>query len=189
MKIYTGGGDRGKTSLFSGERVPKNHPRIDACGDIDELNSALGALTAAVLNRDITVKQELRKIQSHLLQIGAWLSTTPASPARKDIETISVKQIDALEAAIDRLGESLPELKEFILPGGHMSAAWAHMARAICRRVERHMVRILSDAGQARLSDENGNSLVYINRLSDYLFQLARYLNRTFKVSETPWKK
>jgi len=189
MKIYTGSGDKGKTSLFSGERVPKIHPRIDACGDIDELNSVLGALAAAVSSRDVNVAQEVRKIQICLLQIGAWLSTTPDSPARKDTEAISDKQIDSMEKAIDRLDESLPELKDFILPGGHMSAAWAHMARAICRRVERHMVRLLSDADHDGLSDGNTNALVFINRLSDYLFQLARYLNTSLNVSETPWKK
>ena len=97
MKIYTGSGDKGKTSLFSGERVPKSHPRIDACGDIDELNSVLGALAAAVSSRDVNVAQEVRKIQICLLQIGAWLSTTPDSPARKDTEAISDKQIDSME--------------------------------------------------------------------------------------------
>ncbi len=191
MKIYTGSGDKGKTSLFSGERVPKSHPRIDACGDIDELNSVLGALVAAVSSQDMdmNVAQEVRKIQICLLQIGAWLSTTPDSPARKDIEAISDKQIDSMEKAIDRLDESLPELKDFILPGGHMSAAWAHMARAICRRVERHMVGLLSDADHDGLSEGDTHALVFINRLSDYLFQLARYLNTSLNVSETPWKQ
>ncbi len=189
MKIYTGSGDRGKTSLFSGERVLKSHPRIEVCGDIDELNSFLGALIAAVPGEESKLKEEIRRIQTHLLLIGAWLSTTPGSPVQASIETISDTQIASIEDAIDRMEKSLPELKDFILPGGHMAAAWAHVARAVSRRVERHMVRLFSEAGAADVSDANSQALVFINRLSDYLFELARFLNRSLNIPETPWIK
>ena len=94
-----------------------------------------------------------------------------------------------MENAIDRMDASLPDLKDFILPGGHISAAWAHMARAICRRVERHMVGLFSDTGREGMTEEDANALIFVNRLSDYLFQLARFLNVSLSVSETPWKK
>jgi len=189
MKIYTGSGDRGKTSLFSGERVLKSHPRVDVCGDIDELNSFLGALIAAMPEEKYELMEQIRRIQTHLLQIGAWLSATPGSPARSDVEVISKAHVASIEHAIDRMDESLPELKDFILPGGHMSAAWAHVARAVSRRVERHMVRLFSETDPAEAHDANLNALVFINRLSDYLFQLARFLNKSLNVSETPWQK
>ena len=117
MKIYTGGGDRGKTSLFSGERVNKSDLRVEAYGDVDELASLLGAL-------------------------GAWLAVTPGSPASSELPSISQEHAKGLEAAIDRMEQELPALKDFILPGGHVSAAWAHVARAVCRRAERHVVRL-----------------------------------------------
>jgi len=189
MKIYTGSGDRGKTSLFSGERVLKSHPRVAVCGDIDELNSFLGALIAAIPEEKYELIGQLRRIQAHLLQIGAWLSTSPGSPVRSDVEVISETHIADIEHAIDRMDDSLPELKDFILPGGHMSAAWAHVARAVSRRVERHMVRLFAETDPAEAHDANANALVYINRLSDYLFQLARFLNQSLNVSETPWRK
>lgn len=189
MKIYTGSGDKGKTSLFSGERVLKSHPRIDVCGDIDELNSFLGALAAAVPDEKSDLKEQIRHIQTDLLHIGAWLSTTPGSPAQADIEAISDHHIAHMEKAIDQMEGSLPELRDFILPGGHLSAAWAHVARAVSRRVERHMVRLFSESDPSEQTDANAKTLVFINRLSDYLFELARFLNRSFNVPETPWKK
>ena len=189
MKIYTGSGDRGKTSLFSGERVPKSHLRIDVCGDIDELNSVLGSLAATLPEKRVETSDEIHRIQSCLLQIGAWLATTPGSPAGSDIVEITDVHVRFLEIAIDRMDENLPELKDFILPGGHISAAWAHIARAVCRRVERHVVRLLSATENDSASDKNPNTLIFLNRLSDYLFTKARYLNQIEGVPDTPWKK
>ena len=188
MKIYTGTGDRGKTSLFSGERVEKSHLRIEICGDIDELNSVLGALAATVRkDREDTIK-EIQYIQSCLLQIGAWLSTTPGSPVRSDIQKTTESQIEFLENAIDHMEEALPELKDFILPGGHISAAWAHVARAVCRRAERAAVKLYNETENQDSSDPNSLALIFLNRLSDYLFVKARYCNMVSGISDAPWQ-
>jgi cob(I)alamin adenosyltransferase len=188
MKIYTGTGDRGKTSLFSGERVKKSHARIELCGDIDELNSVLGALAAVLPDDRSKTVEEIQHIQSFLLQIGAWFSTTPGSPVRAEVKIINESHIRCLETAIDRMEEMLPELKDFILPGGHLSAAWAHMARAVCRRVERNAVRLFEEIEDKKAPDENKNTVVCLNRLSDYLFVLARYCNLLSGVKDIPWK-
>ncbi len=184
MKIYTGAGDRGKTSLFSGERVPKSHRRIEAYGDVDELNATLGMLIASLAPACGELAQPLHDIQSNLFHVGAWLATTPDSPAIADLQAIGQEQIQALEAAIDRLTEHLPPINNFILPGGHPAAAWAHLARTVCRRAERHVVRLADESGREPL---NG-VLVYLNRLSDYLFTLARYCNHRLDVAETTWQ-
>jgi len=189
MKIYTGSGDRGKTSLFSGQRVLKSHIRVEACGEIDELNSMLGALASGIRETNPPIVAEIQKIQSCLLHIGAWLSTTPGSSFRSEIEAIPADAILFLEQAIDRMAAELPELKDFLLPGGHPSAAWSHVARAVCRRVERHVVRLVSETESPDGSRSGATPLVFLNRLSDYLFELARFLNQTFNVSETSWKK
>ena len=118
MKIYTGTGDKGKTSLFSGERIPKDNARIDAYGDIDELNSTIGAL-AAHLSDQPELIDELRQIQSTLMQLSAWLATNPDSALIESLEELTTEQITFLEEAIDRLDEGLPVLKSFILPQGH----------------------------------------------------------------------
>jgi len=130
MKICTGTGDKGKTSLFSGERVTKADSRIDAYGDLDELNSILGALTAH-LSAEEELAAELQQIQSDLFQAGAWLATSPDSAAIDSLKEISADQIVFLEKAIDRFEKELPTLKSFILPGGHITAAWAHVARGL----------------------------------------------------------
>jgi cob(I)alamin adenosyltransferase len=178
MKIYTGGGDRGKTSLFSGERVNKSDLRVEAYGDVDELNSLLGTLSG-----------EIQRIQSDLLHIGAWLAVTPGSPASQELQDISREQTKGLEATIDRLEEELPALKDFLLPGGHVSAAWAHVARAVCRRAERHVVRLLAGTAEDETSLQLRGVVTYLNRLSDYLFVLARYCNKIQGQPDTIWKK
>ena len=127
MKIYTGTGDKGKTSLFSGERVPKDNARIDAYGDIDELNSILGAL-ASHLSDEAELIEELQQIQSDLMQLSAWLATGPNSALIESLEEINPEQITFLENAINRLAQGLPVLKSFILPQGHPTASWAHVA-------------------------------------------------------------
>jgi cob(I)alamin adenosyltransferase len=187
MKIYTGTGDRGTTSLFSGERVSKSHVRIEAYGDVDELNAVLGVLVATLPQGQAELAEEIQQIQSDLLHIGAWLATTPASPSLDVLEKITAAQITSLELAIDRLEEELPALRGFIIPGGHISAAWAHVARTVCRRAERHVVRLSEESSenQAALREV----IVYLNRLSDYLFVLARYCNQIAGVADILWKK
>ena len=186
MKIYTGTGDQGKTSLFSGERVSKGNERIDAYGDVDELNSTLGALAATAPDKDPEIQKEIERIQSTLFQIGAWLATSSESPSMEVLNPIPESEWKGLESAIDRMDSKLTKLGGFILPGGHISAAWAHVARTVCRRAERKVV-VLSDA--TKKPDILHPILVYLNRLSDYLFVLARYCNFLMGVADVPWKK
>lgn len=187
MKIYTGTGDKGKTSLFSGERVSKADVRIDAYGDLDELNSMLGAL-AAQLSAEKELAAELQQIQSDLFQSGGWLATRPNPAAIDALKEISAQQVAFLEKAIDRFEKALPALKSFILPGGHITAAWAHVARTVCRRCERKVVPLLSEHIKGKAAGPYQRLLVYLNRLSDYLFMLARYCNHIHGVSDKPWR-
>lgn len=189
MKIYTGTGDRGKTSLFSGERVAKTNDRIEAYGDLDELNSIIGALIASLTADRDDLTGTLQQIQSDIFIISAWLATTANSPAIESLEKFKKTQIDFLEESIDRLENQLPDLKNFILPGGHRSAAWAHVARSVCRRAERHTVRVLKDSDAGASTAELEKALIYLNRLSDYLFVLARECNRHHGLSDITWKK
>jgi cob(I)alamin adenosyltransferase len=188
MKIYTGSGDRGKTSLFSGERLSKNDARIEAYGDVDELNSYLGVLAAAV-DRDSGIRKELRAIQSILLQTGAWLATTPLSSSTEELEVFSEKSIRDMESAIDRMENALAPLNDFILPGGQMTAALAHVARTVCRRAERHVVAISDAEMEKQVPESYRLLLVYLNRLSDYLFVVARYCNHLAGEKDLIWKK
>ena len=188
MKIYTGTGDKGITSLFSGERVLKDNTRVDAYGDIDELNSVLGAL-AAYLSDEEALIEELQQIQSTLLQLSAWLATRPDSALLESLEEIDDEQITFLEDAIDRLQKGLPVLKGFILPTGHITASWAHVARTVCRRSERKVVPLLNNVPQGKAVAQYRQSLVYLNRLSDYLFVLARHCNHINGFSDKLWKK
>ena len=197
MKVYTGGGDKGKTSLFSGERVAKSHERVDAYGDIDELSSFLGALAASIPDSGSEsgqkIIEELYQIQSDLLGVGAILATTPDSSSFESLTKISEEKSKALEKAMDRMDAELPPLKTFILPGGHMASAWAHIARTICRRAERRMIGLFQEsdtaASSATVPEHVQNVLVYINRLSDYLFVVARYCNHIVGTEDVPWKK
>jgi cob(I)alamin adenosyltransferase len=193
MKVYTGGGDKGKTSLFSGERVAKNHKRVDAYGDIDELSSYLGALAASIPDSGQKIIEELYQIQSDLLGVGAILATTPGSSSFESLTKIGKKKSKALEEAMDRMDAELPPLKTFILPGGHISSAWAHIARTVCRRAERRMIGLFQESDtadrNATIPEHVQNVLVYINRLSDYLFVVARYCNHIVGAADVPWKK
>ncbi|UCF01647.1 MAG: cob(I)yrinic acid a,c-diamide adenosyltransferase [Deltaproteobacteria bacterium] len=189
MKIYTGGGDRGKTSLFSGERVNKSDLRVEAYGDVDELNSLLGALVAFLPLGEATLSGEIQRIQSDLLHVGAWLAVTPGSPASSELQSITQEHSKGLEMAIDRLEQELPALKDFLLPGGHVSAAWAHVARAVCRRAERHVVRLLAGTDEDETSLQLRGVITYLNRLSDYLFVLARYCNKIQGQPDRLWRK
>jgi cob(I)alamin adenosyltransferase len=189
MKIYTGTGDRGKTSLFSGQRVSKANERIETYGDMDELNSLIGALIASLTSVIAELAGELQQIQTDLFTISALMATTPDSPSMQTVSDISQQHIEFLENAIDRLQEALPELKGFILPGGHSTAAWAHLARTTCRRTERKMVRFLDASPQNQVPDSYQRALIYINRLSDYFFVVARFCNHVLAVPEKLWKK
>lgn len=189
MKIYTGTGDRGKTSLFSGERVSKASERIEAYGDLDELNSIIGALIAHLPSDQSDLTGGLQQIQADIFLISAWLATTANSPAVDSLEPIEEKQIVFLENAIDRIENLLPDLNNFILPGGHISAAWAHLARSVCRRTERHTVLVLEESDNDETAEQLKKALIYLNRLSDYLFVLARECNRLHGLSDIAWKK
>jgi len=192
MKVYTGGGDKGKTSLFSGERVAKSHEQVDAYGDIDELSSFIGALAASIPEPGQKIIKELYQIQSDLLGVGAILATTPDSSFFESLAKIDTRKSKALEEAMDRMDAKLPPLKTFILPGGHISSAWAHIARTVCRRSERRMIGLFqkfhTDDSSVAVPKHLHNVLVYINRLSDYLFVVARYCNYLFDTEDIPWK-
>lgn len=189
MKIYTGTGDRGKTSLFSGERVTKSDRRIEAYGDVDELNSLLGALGAGLAEKNPELVDRLQQIQTDLFQLSAILAITPDSPAMDSLEEVTDSQIIELEQIIDQLDAKLPGLKGFILPGGHPTAAWAHICRTVCRRAERHVTRISDEYVGGKAAQQFQLALVYLNRLSDYLFVLARYCNHIHNFSDKLWKQ
>ncbi len=189
MKIYTGSGDRGKTSLFSGERVAKDHERIEAFGDLDELSSVIGALAAALPPPSADLRGELQEIQADLFAIGAWLATSPGAAAAAALLPIDPARATAIERAIDRIDAALPPLAAFILPGGSPAAAWAHVARTVCRRTERRVVRLSAGALEAAAAEQLQRAMVHLNRLSDYLFVLARHLNRAQGIADVPWKR
>lgn len=186
MKIYTGTGDQGRTSLFSGERVGKHHGRVEAYGDLDELNAAIGALMAALPAAGEPLHAELLRIQSDLFHLGAWLATSPDSPASRQLKHLPAERIQSLESAIDQMETALAPLSAFILPGGHPAAAWAHVARTVCRRAERHTVALTASLPEQ--TQEPQELLIYLNRLSDYLFVLARTINRLTGVADTLWQ-
>ena len=192
MKIYTGGGDKGKTSLFSGERVAKSHERVEAYGDIDELSSLLGAVAAYIPEQEQKIIKEIHQIQSDLLSAGAILATNPDSSSFESLTKIGADKSKILEKAIDRMDAELPRLKTFILPGGHISSAWAHIARTVCRRAERRVIGLFQEPdnnSNIEISEHIKDLLVYINRLSDYLFVTARYCNHIFGTEDVPWNQ
>lgn len=156
---------------------------------MDELNSVLGALGASLSEEDPNVAREIQEIQSTLFRVGAFFATTPGSPLAGSLKPIDEEQIKSLEKSIDRMDALLPPRSGFILPAGHATATWAHIARTVCRRAERHAVRFLGEAAAEKRSEPHGRILAYMNRLSDYLFVLARYCNRIMGVQEIPWKE
>jgi len=189
MKIYTQTGDQGKTSLFSGERVVKSDARIQAYGEIDELNSVVGALIAALVPNTGQAEVRLKEIQSDLFQVGAWLAATSGSEAQARLNAITIDYSQRIESWIDAMDAQLPELKAFILPGGHPAAAWAHIARAVCRRAERAVILLAEQEAEAARTFEGFAPIVaFINRLSDYFFMLARWLNQQAGVGDVQWQ-
>jgi cob(I)alamin adenosyltransferase len=190
MKVYTGTGDKGKTGLFSGERVSKSHARIEAYGDIDELNSILGALASSLPSDRDEIRIEIHLIQSDLFHAGARLATASRPPEGAPIQGVGPERIRFLESAIDRMDALLPPLHQFVLPGGHPAASWSHLARTVCRRAERRVVHLtLLEAPPNGESEGISGVLIYLNRLSDYLFVLARLLNHMSGVPDVPWTK
>lgn len=187
MKIYTKGGDRGTTSLFGGERVEKNSLRIRAYGEIDELNSLIGVILAEWSNVEVEPRQEVQplrkkllRIQQELFVLGADLATPYAVKVK--VPRIGKIYIKRLEKEIDNLSKQLSPLKKFILPGGSQLGSKLHLARTIARRAERSIVHLASE------EKIDKNAIVYINRLSDWLFVLARYANKLGKNPEIAWK-
>lgn len=172
MRIYTKTGDAGETGLLGGGRVPKTCLRINALGDVDELNAVLGQVGS---------DEETVRLQRWLFDLGAELSAPPGS--KFDVATIGDRQIAWLEQAIDRHMSALPALKAFILPGGSPSAAVLHQARAVCRRAERAILA-LHDEEPVR-----ENVRVFVNRLSDYLFAAARTANAAAGVPDVEWRR
>lgn len=179
MKIYTKTGDKATTSLFTGTRVPKHHARIEAYGTIDELNSHLGLLRDQEINKQY--KAILQQIQEKLFTVGAILATEPKKDKRLKIERISEEDIILLENEMDDMNEELPQMTHFILPGGHTTVSYCHVARTVCRRAER-MISYLNENEQVP-----DTLLAYVNRLSDYFFVLARKLSSDLKADEVKW--
>jgi cob(I)alamin adenosyltransferase len=173
-RIYTKSGDQGETGLGDGSRVPKDHPRVAAYGGVDELNAVLGLLTAH--QPDAPESDLLRSIQNDLFDVGADLCVPPPAdePAGAKLR-VRPEQSARLEAAIDRLNAGLSPLNSFVLPGGRPAAAWCHLARTVCRRAERDVVTL------SHQEPVNPEVVVYLNRLSDLLFVLARVYNNQGK--------
>jgi len=181
IKIYTKTGDKGTTALVDGQRISKSHLRLDAYGAIDELNSHIGVLIslidASLFEKDLLF---LRKTQNHLFNMGSQLANTDPTIAQQ-LPSISDHFIVSIEAEIDDMSKKLPELKNFILPGGTLAAAQAHVVRTVCRRAERECCRL------NELTEINANIIPYINRLSDYFFVLSRHLNTHCGVHDITW--
>ena len=169
-RIYTKSGDGGDTGLGDGRRVPKDHARVEAFGQVDELNAVLGLLAAYC--PDSPESALLRTVQNDLFDVGADLCVPPAEgeEAGKALR-VTTAQVEKLEKAIDRLNENLDTLRSFVLPGGTPAAAWLHLGRTVCRRAERAVVTLM------RTESVNAQVLIYLNRLSDFLFVLGRVAN------------
>lgn len=178
MKIYTKTGDEGQTSLLTGKRVNKHDERLHAYGTTDELNSWMGLLRDEV--EDDEVKALIIRIQDRIFTMGSHLANESGND-RVKLPQLESGDIEQLEKAIDKMNESLPELRSFILPGGHPVVSHCHIARTVCRRAERH-VAFLRQEGEI-----DGILLKYLNRLSDYLFVLSRKLSSDLNADEVPW--
>lgn len=181
VKIYTKTGDLGKTSLIGGTKVPKSHLRIETYGTVDELNSTIGLLGDHL--NDEHSKIVLREIQDRLFTIGSSLACDPEKEPLMKIPDLKDADIILLEKEIDAMQEVLPFMKFFILPGGHIAVSTAHVARCMCRRAERLCVNM-----QEHELFVEPLVIKYLNRLSDYLFVLARYTGHLLNVPEIPWK-
>jgi cob(I)alamin adenosyltransferase len=181
MTIYTRTGDEGQTGLFGGGRVPKDHPRVAAYGDVDELNSALGVARSTPPAE--WFDPELEAIQRDLFALGGHLATPDPDKVRAALAKaeLSMARVEVFERAMDAADQELPVLRAFVLPGGTPKAAALHLARTICRRTERSLVSLGREAAIPELF------LIYLNRLSDYLFTLARLANHRAGVGDVTW--
>ena len=180
------GGDQGRTSLFSGERIDKSDRRIEAYGAVDELSAVLGRLGAHLPPGAEAQAEVLQRVQFDLFDVGAWLATTPDSPRIGMLTRVETGRCRFLEAAIDAMAADLPPLGGFIVSGGTHGATWSHLARTVCRRAERQVVRL---AGSEPERERLEGVLAYLNRLSDYLFVLARHCNRVARVADILWRR
>jgi cob(I)alamin adenosyltransferase len=178
-KVYTKTGDDGTTGLGSGQRVPKDSPRIEAYGTVDELNCQIGVALAVGLNEMIA--PELAKIQNELFHLGSDLCILEEDKVRLPVPEIGARHVEALEALMDRLSSELPPLENFILPGGSAGAAALHVARTVCRRAERLVVAL------SRSEKVGAFAVRYLNRLSDALFVMARHENKRRGVPDVLW--
>ncbi|WP_299549971.1 cob(I)yrinic acid a,c-diamide adenosyltransferase [Seonamhaeicola sp.] len=185
MKIYTKTGDKGTTALFGGTRVPKYHIRIESYGTVDELNSHIGLIRDQDIDQHY--KEVLIDVQHKLFTIGAILATDPekailkSGKERLNIDKISNDDIQQLEHEMDAMNEVLPVMTHFVLPGGHQTVSFCHVARCVCRRAER-LATALNETDPIE-----SNALIYLNRLSDYLFVLARKLTQDLQANEVKW--
>jgi cob(I)alamin adenosyltransferase len=185
MKVYTKTGDKGTTALFGGTRVPKHHIRIESYGTVDELNSYIGLIRDQDINQNY--KDVLIEVQDRLFTLGAILATPPEKETLKNgqprLQNLGLqdKDIEYLENEIDTMEENLPPMTHFVLPGGHPTVSYCHIARCVCRRAERLSVQL------NEIEPTDAHVLTYLNRLSDYLFVLARKLSYDLKADEVKW--
>lgn len=180
MKIYTKTGDKGTTSLIGGTKVLKSNERIEAYGTIDELNSHIGMCRDLITDPDL--QASLKEVQDRLFTIGAALACDPEKESRMKIPDLKLEDVTNLEKEMDKMDENLEPLQQFILPGGHPTVSQIHITRCVCRRTERLVVQLL-------IREEEDDNLIiqYMNRLSDYLFILARYVAKSLNVEEVHW--
>ncbi|MFT4602478.1 MAG: cob(I)alamin adenosyltransferase [Arenicella sp.] len=178
MKVYTKKGDKGQTGLIGGTRVPKSSLRIDSYGTVDELNSYIGLLRDNALSED--VKKELIFVQDRLFTLGSWLASDPEK-SKMTLPELRESDIEKLEKSIDKMDEELEPMKFFVLPGGHQTVSFCHIARCVCRRAERLVVALNEEV------EQNPVIIAFLNRLSDYLFVYGRYLTHKLGAEEIPW--
>lgn len=181
IKIYTKTGDKGSTSLIGGTKVPKSDIRIETYGTVDELNSWIGLINDQL--NDDTLRNELKEIQDRLFTIGSSLATDAGKEPKMKLPDLNPTDVELLEKRIDAMTAELPPMKFFILPGGHITVSSIHITRCVCRRAERLAVKMQQNE---LFIDEK--VIQYLNRLSDYLFTLSRYVAQKLGVQEIPWK-
>jgi len=181
IKIYTKTGDKGTTSLIGGTKVPKSHLRIEAYGTVDELNSYIGLCKDLIT--DEPTNSVLLEVQDRLFTIGSSLACDPVKEPRMRIPDLKETDVILLETEIDKMNGLIPPMKNFVLPGGHPTVSYLHIARCVCRRAERCCVRL-----EQETLEIEPVILKYMNRLGDYLFILTRYMAHSLKAVEAPWK-
>ncbi|MEE9461775.1 MAG: cob(I)yrinic acid a,c-diamide adenosyltransferase [Bacteroidales bacterium] len=179
MKIYTKAGDRGTSTLLGGNIVPKDHPRLEAYGTLDELNSWMGLIRDQLSDEEM--RETLLKIQDRIM-VGSTILASEKKDSAVPVPELHEEDISFLETEIDRMDQKLEPLQFFILPGGHTTVSYCHLARTTCRRAERYSVKFIKN------SDQTAILVKYLNRLSDYLFILARKIAWELKIEEKIWQ-